>query len=153
MKYFVYTIIVIVIVTVIVGFFIVGSPKEERLRRLDQQRVEHLQFLQSEILNYWINKERLPTDLSDLQDDIRGLAIPTDPETDTEYVYKKMSELTFSLCATFERPSLESDVGVGKTRPAEPFGYGIQQNWQHEAGLTCFDRTIDPDVYKPAGLR
>jgi hypothetical protein len=153
MKYFVYAIIAIVSATVIAGFFIVGSPQEERLRRFDQQRVEHLQFLQSEILHYWINKERLPAQLSDLQDNIRGLAIPTDPETGAEYIYEKGNDLTFTLCATFARESLDYDEISGKPRPAEPFGYGIQQNWQHGAGYTCFERTIDEDFYKPIKQR
>ena len=148
MKYFVYTIIAIVAASIVAGFFIVGSPKEERLRRFDQQRVEHLQFLQSELVNYWINKERLPETLDVLNDDIRGIAVPTDPETGTAYAFEKSGALSFSLCATFARPSLESETFAGRPKPVEPYGYGIQQNWQHDTGYTCFQRTIDKDLYK-----
>lgn len=153
MKYFVYSIIVIVIVTVIAGFFIVGSPKEERLRRFDQQRVEHLQFLQSEIVNYWMSKESLPKNLPALKDNIRGITIPTDPETGGEYQYEIKGPLSFSLCATFARPSLESEINTGQPKPVAPYGYGVQENWQHGAGYVCFDRTIDRDIYKPAKPR
>lgn len=153
MRYFVYTIIGIVAATVIAGFFIVGSPKEERLRRFDQQRVEHLQFLQSEIVNYWMNKELLPKNLEALKDDIRGIAIPTDPETGSEYQYAIKGPLNFSLCATFAKPSLESGVNIGQPKPVAPYGYGIQENWQHDAGYTCFERIIDPEIYKSTKLR
>ena len=151
MKYFIYTVIGIVTAAIIAGFFIVGSPKEERLRRFDQQRVEHLQFIQSEVLNYWMNKNQLPGQLSSLEDNIRGIRIPNDPETGAPYIYEIENSLTFSLCATFARPSLESEIISGKPRPIEPYpyGYGIQQNWQHDVGYTCFERTIDKDFYKP----
>lgn len=154
MKYFIYSVIGVVVVTVVAGFFIVGSPKEERLRRFDQQRVEQLQFIQSEILNYWMNKNQLPSQLSNLEDDIRGIRIPTDPETGSSYEYAIKGPLTFSLCAIFARQSLESEISGKYTRPIEPYpyGYDIQQNWQHSEGYTCFDRTIDKDFYKPIKL-
>ena len=155
MKYFICTIIAIVSATVIAGFFIVGSPAEERARRLDEQRIQHLQFLQSEIVSYWINKSKLPVNLAALEDNIRGITIPKDPDPESggEYQYTVKGPLSFSLCATFARPSLDYEITTGKPRVAEPFGYDIQQNWQHEAGLTCFDRTIDPEIYKPTKIR
>jgi len=62
-KVFAYATSTILLVAVIAGFFIVGSPQEGRLRRFDEQRVQNLQFLQSEIVSFWINKERLPKSL------------------------------------------------------------------------------------------
>lgn len=151
MKIFIYSVIVIVIVTVIAGFFIVGSPQEERLRRFDQQRVNHLNLIQGEVINYWLNKGKLPAKLSELEDNIRGFRVPTNPENSGEYIYQVKSPLSFSLCANFARPSLESEMmTMGKPRPVESFGgfYG-NATWQHDAGLTCFERTIDKDFYKP----
>lgn len=150
MRYFIYTVITIVIATVIAGFFIVGSPKEERLRRFDQQRVDHLNLIQGEVINYWINKGNLPSALSELEDDIRGIRIPVDPETAVEYTYEVRGSESFSLCATFARPSLESERMTGKPRPVEPFG-GIYGGavWQHGAGYVCFERIIDKDFYRP----
>lgn len=149
MKYFIYTIISIVTISVIAGFFIVGSPREERLRRFDQQRVEHLQFLQSELINYWINKSQLPANLSLLKDDLRGISIPADPEiAGRAYDYKITGPLAFQLCAEFNLPSLSTAYTYeGKPRPVDPYYAG--QNWSHEAGRTCFDRAIDKDFYKP----
>lgn len=154
MKYFVYTIIGIVAVAVIAGFFIVGSPKEERLRRFDERRVQDLQFIQGEIVYHWQNKTKLPENLAALRDDIRGVVAPKDPETGADYVYEIKGPESFSLCANFNRPSLsESDAGL---RPAVPYPaepYYVQQNWEHKDGFVCFDRKIDRDLYPPTKPR
>ncbi len=149
MKYFIYTIISIVTISVLAGFFIIGSPREERSRRFDQQRVENLQFLQSEIVNYWVNKSKLPATLSLLKDDLRGISIPTDPENaGLAYDYKIAGPLKFQLCANFNLPSLSgSYTNEGRPMPVDPYYAG--QNWSHDAGRVCFDRTIDTDFYKP----
>lgn len=158
MKIFIYTVISVVAVSVIAGFFIVGSPKEERLRRFDERRVNDLQFLQGEIINYWINKEKLPENLTLIKDDVRGVAAPKDPETGADYQYTVKGKLIFSLCADFASPSLSVSENVPK--PAYPDGryYGENPayggaNWQHGAGLVCFERTIDEDIYRPVKLK
>lgn len=148
---FAYIIIGVLAAHIVAGFFIVGSPKEERLRRFDEQRVGHLQFLQSEILNYWIRRDNLPPALQDLESDIRGVTIPTDPVTGESYGYEVRGDLVFALCANFSLPSLEAEAArVPKPVPVfephiGPFGV---QNWEHDAGLVCFERTIDPEFYE-----
>lgn len=153
MKYFSYTIIAIVAVAVITGFFIVGSPQKERLRRFDEQRVTDLQSIQYQIVNYWQNKSTLPPDLAALNDSISGFAVPVDPQTGASYGYIATSPQTFQLCASFVSDSTPSRAGIQKTVPAAPVAYPggvgtpIGQNWEHGAGKVCFDRTIDPDFY------
>jgi hypothetical protein len=150
MKYFIYTIISIVTIAVIAGFFVVGSPQEERLRRFDEQRVGHLQTIQWEIVNYWQSKEKLPESLEELNDPIRGFIAQHDPHTGESYEYALKGPLTFELCATFARPSpaAREAVPIAKPFPDGPHG-GIEENWQHGEGRTCFERTIDPDFYPP----
>lgn len=150
MKYFIYAILGIVGIAVAAGFFIVGSPKEERLRRFDERRIQDLQFLQSEIVNYWQNKNRLPAKLSDIRDDIRGVAAPNDPETGVMYEYNVKKSETFELCATFNlsvsnRSTAAAPVTPPPGYPKSPFG----ENWDHASGHTCFERTIDKEFYKP----
>ncbi len=153
MKYYIYTIIAIVLAAVVAGFFIVGSPKSERLHRLDDQRVGNLQFIQSEIVNYWVNKARLPVKLSDLADNIRGISVPNDPETSADYEYLIKGPLAFSLCASFSLPTAgaaSESVRIAAPKPVTYPGYPYgQDNWQHAAGRVCFDRAIDKDFYKP----
>lgn len=152
MKYFIYLVILLVALAVVGGFFIVGSPQEERLRRFDQRRVNDLQVIQSQIINYWTKKSQLPENLVALTDDISGFVTPIDPETGEEYLYeiKDTNNLTFSLCANFARPSFGS-LNDPYLREKYPVSFNViyEQNWQHDAGLVCFERTIDKDFYKP----
>ena len=134
--------------SIIVGFFIVGTPVDQRNRRFDEQRVQELQMLQNQVLNYWTLKHNLPANLSLLQDDISGFVVPMDPDSKTPYEYKILDPLKFELCATFARSNNDLDSRF-KTAPqyAMP-NDSFQQNWNHETGRTCFTRTIDPELYK-----
>jgi hypothetical protein len=137
---------VLVILTIGAGFLIIGTPQSQRMYRIDEQRVTDLQSLQSKIIYQYQQKERLPQTLAELNDSLSYFTVPTDPETNQEYVYRVKNPLTFELCATFNAPTRESANG-SITRPMM-YG-GMNENWQHGAGEKCFERTIDPDLYPP----
>ncbi len=142
-----------IIASIISGFSVVGSPAEQRERRYDSQRANDLQSLQWQIVSYYQQKGGLPGSIEDLKDPISGYMIPTDPKTGEPYEYKLIgqSAKAFELCATFARKSEIFGVQYAP-RPtmsmAEPIGR-VPENWQHEAGRTCFTRTIDPALYPP----
>lgn len=146
-KFFVYGVVAVVAASIIAGFFIIGSPGEERVRRFDARRISDLQFIQSEVINFWTNKQKLPENLSLLRDDIRGVSIPKDPETGAEYEYTILGGTKFALCASFSRPTETYGAPAQKPIPAEPY-IGVE-NWEHKEGHVCFERTIDPDIYRP----
>lgn len=152
MKIFIYSVIIFVIAVVVVGFFMIGSPQTERMRQLDMQRVNHLQLLQSHIVDYWENKNVLPEKLDLLNDSLRGVSVPRDPETNAEYGYMVNGPLSFSLCATFAYSSDSANV-IAQPSPARLGSYpvktgsGISDNWEHGVGTVCFDRPIDKDFY------
>jgi hypothetical protein len=152
MKYFIYAIILIVAVAVIAGFFIIGSPQEERLKRFDDRRVQDLQSLQGEIIYYWQNKGELPENLGILENETRGFKVFKDPESSSDYDYKIKGKLSFELCADFSLPSEHFGDNGNVTMPASPskLNYSGPEswNWEHQAGLSCFERIIDPDFYK-----
>lgn len=141
-KIFVYVVCGLVVVTVVSGFFIIGSPRKERMKRFDRERVSNLESIQAEILNYWVNKRYLPKTLSDLENSMSGYKPSTDPETDKSYEYNIKGVELFELCADFNLPS-DADNLV----PERPGGYN--QNWQHGSGRTCFERKIDKELYPP----
>jgi len=155
MKTFTYIIIAIVAVSIIAGFFILGTPQAERMRRFDGQQVENLQSIQGMIINYWQAKEKLPVSLTSLIDEIQGVYPPIDPETKTEYDFSIIDEknLTFELCAEFKtsNPDLANPQTPDRLGINPVIGKPIAQdwNWQHGVGLACFERTIDPDQYPP----
>ena len=92
----------VIIATVGLGFDIIGSPFAQRSKRFDERRVSDLQTIQNYITNYWQNKEKLPTNLRDLEDPLLGVIIPVDPETGGQYEYRIIASLKFELCATFK---------------------------------------------------
>lgn len=150
-KIFIYIIIAVVAVSVVAGFFIIGSPQSERLRRFDNQRVSDLQTIQGQIIYYWQNKEKLPAKLNDLQDTISGYVPAKDPETSADYVYQIKGVMEFALCANFNLPSLEGSSPYIElpTYPSQYYPKTADSNWEHGAGYTCFERTIDPELYRP----
>lgn len=133
----------LILLAIIAGFFIMGTPQEQRNKRFDEQRVQNLQVLQSEIINYWQVKGILPRDLQALANNVTGFTAPVDPASKEPYEYEIKDELNFSLCANFASASGDTKV----TTPRFDY-YGYEANWDHGAGRVCFDRTIDPDYYK-----
>ncbi len=154
-----YIAVAIVIVTIVVGFYIVGTPRAARLARYDTQRISDLQNIQWQIVNYWQQKKKLPKTLNELSDPISNFSAPVDPQTKNEYEYKETAPLSFQLCAVF---NAETGMTMGGRRgvvplqvyPPIPFDSALVRgekadNWQYSAGRVCFDRTIDPERYPP----
>jgi hypothetical protein len=63
---------VLVLVSIVSGFFIIGSPMDARLQRFDQQKVSDLQTIQWQILDHYQRTESLPQSLDDLHDPLSG---------------------------------------------------------------------------------
>jgi hypothetical protein len=157
--------ILVVLAAIIGGFIIVGSPAKQRALRFDQQRVNDLSTIQSQVVySHYQTKGAVPISLSELTDSISGYKVPVDPETKNPYEYTKKDNLSFELCATFvlSTQDLEGRGEFGRgyygytTSAIYPDG-GLDNNWKHEAGRTCFTRTIDPQKYpvnpKPIPMR
>ena len=137
---------VLVIGSIVAGFSVLGTPQTQRMYRYDSQKVSDLQNIQGQIVNYWQQKEMIPTTLEQLQDPISGFIVPTDPQTQMSYEYKKTGTLSFDLCAEFNKV-LQSDTNsVPRVVYPEPMGK-LGDSWLHEAGKQCFSRTIDSQLY------
>lgn len=132
---------VVMLTSIIGGFFIMGSPAAQRDLRLDGDRVSDLSSIQSQIVYaHWQAKGVLPKTLSELQDDINYFTVPVDPETGAAYGYRVTGPTSFELCATFTRPSRANDT-------ARPYMDGMEESWTHKEGEQCFPRTIDPEKF------
>jgi hypothetical protein len=140
---------VLVVLTIGVGFLVIGSPWQARAYRYDTERINHLQSIQAEIINYWRSKETLPKQLSDLNNSLSAFYLPLDPKTNFAYEYRALGALSFELCATF---AAETQFGAMEHR-SQPVKYpgvpGGTDNWHHAEGRTCFTRAIDRDLYPP----
>jgi hypothetical protein len=148
----------IVVISVVWGFFVIGSPNHFRNIRYDDQRVSDLQSIQWQLLDKYQTKGSLPKSLSELSDSLSGYSVPVDPETGESYEYKNpttlaTTTLTFELCADFSEKSQDLEGRGGYTEPSYPAkdiyydpGFG-NAKWEHNSGKTCFQRTIDPIKY------
>lgn len=137
---------VILLAVFITTFAVIGTPGELRVKRLDDQRVSHLMQIQSEVFNYYSQKEALPPTIEALRSDVTGFIPPTDPDTKQPYEYSVTGATTFRICATFTTESKVNDTNTRQLTPA--FGpYGpVTENWAHGIGRVCYDRTIDPEL-------
>src|SRR3989344_115558 len=135
--------ILLVFAAIIGGFMVMGSPTTQRLVKFDMQKVNDLESIQWQIVNYWQIKQALPSKLDDLNDPISSYMTPKDRQTGEVYKYEKVSNLSFRLCATFNKKSIGNNLSL-----MHPKAIGLENtSWQHEAGAQCFERTIDPERY------
>jgi hypothetical protein len=159
---------VLVLALIIWSFFVIGTPGQQRAWRLDDRRVQDLQSMQSQVINYWQQKEALPEKVSDLSNPLSYYSLPVDPEFEKgkTYEYKKTSDLSFELCAIFSAdmpkgwvenkgggmvpyPTMMEGRDTSVSYPYPGPGYGANDSWDHKVGRTCFERTIDKDLYPP----
>lgn len=138
-----------VLLSIALGFFVMGSPYAQKEKRFDAERVEHLRTIQYQIVYYWQAKQKLPVTLEDIKDPLSGFVLPVDPKDQTAYEYIMKGKLSFQLCATFSRETPKGAGLEGYPTPAYPYKDAMSENWQHGAGKVCFDRTVDPDRYPP----
>lgn len=132
-----------------IGLFLAGSPMEQRRVRFDDRRISDLQMLQGQVIEHWIAKQKLPEALSDLESPLTGFVAPKDPKTGQPYEYRAIKPRVFELCALFETDTT-AELMTRETMPRGPYGiepYGAE-HWQHGTGRTCFERTIDPTLYR-----
>lgn len=143
---------VLALVTVVSGFFIVGTPGEVRGLRFDEQKVSDLQSIQYQVLYFWQLKETLPAALDELNDPLAGYVVPVNPETGEAYRYVRTSDSSFDLCTTFnaETPDTKGQGQFpGRDIAVTSWGPQPDENWKHPAGEHCYSRTIDPERYPP----
>lgn len=156
--------LVLVILAIYFGFCVMGSPKNQRLLRLDERKVNDLQTIQYQVINYWQQKTTLPKNLEALVNPLSGFYLPVSPEIDKgiTYEYKVIDEkkLSFALCTTFNLATKKGWVegnnggviplsGKDIATSSYPYPGGVNESWAHEAGYTCFERSIDKDIYPP----
>ena len=142
-------VLVVSIAAVVSGFVVFGSPTHVRMLKLDAQKVQDLQMLQSQVVTHWQQKHALPATLAATVDSLGGYTIPRDPQSGTEYRYEVAGPLSFKLCATFNEPTPVTDGQGGYARATSYPSTAGEDSWYHASGEVCFTRTIDPDRYPP----
>lgn len=142
---------IIMAATILLGFVFVGSPAKQRQVRFDNQRISDLSSLQSQVVDYYSRKQVLPAGMAELDNPLNYFSVPVDPATQTAYEYNVKSKYVFELCATFAAPTVAADGSTPVPAATKPYGAydPYTQDWLHDVGRTCFERTIDPALYPP----
>lgn len=131
---------VVVIAALVWSISVIGTPSEMRAKRIDSTRLSDISRIQQEVLNRFNATDKIPSNLSELNNAFQGYAVPSDPITKTPYSYKVITQPTFKvnvqtnkkelvspavfeLCATFDTIRNIDARGTPVTT-AEPTGLG-----------------------------
>lgn len=118
--------------TVAAAVWVMGGPNMQRVRRMDERRASDLRDVQSAIEQYHRDNDRLPPDLTTLASQ-PGVTLPVaDPLTQQRYTYEVQAPDRYILCATFVTDTSRDGQHV----------HGLQREWAHGVGHTCFERRI-----------
>ena len=145
-----------VVAAVGVGLVLLGSPAEERERRIDDRRVADLHGITAATDIYWTRYGRLPASLDDLAAE-PGLRISTsDPTSSETYGYRTLDDGRYEVCATFfadsGAPTTSSSIVQrscqGCHGPGSPVAARVDDPvaahrelrdlWAHGSGRQCF---------------
>jgi hypothetical protein len=110
----------VVIAAIAAGLWLIGSPREQRIRRLDERRVGDLQSIERRIDVYWTRHRALPESLQALHEEPGLAPAPIDPVRHEPYSYRRVDEDSYELCAVFDRVSRDPEI------------------WAHDKGQACF---------------
>jgi hypothetical protein len=121
------------------GSIVAGSPAQERLRKLDEQRIEDLQAISDAIERHCLGPEDtrpdgapfmrnpLPPTLEPISAETTSRRLATaDPVSGRPYSYRPTGVSTYELCAAFD-----------SIRDAS-----YETDWNHAAGEHCFSRDV-----------
>jgi hypothetical protein len=142
---------VIILISIILGFSVLGSPQSQRLLRYDNQKVTDLQNIQWQVISFWQTNGSVPVDINEMESAQPNTSIPRDPQTKDNYEYNKTGAMTFELCANFNKEN--KNINQNQYIGAVPMSYPVKgtiiqnDNWNHSAGRYCFPRVIDPTIY------
>lgn len=140
--------LVLVILSIVLGFVIIGSPKTQRLKKYDMQKVEDIQQLQSQIVSYWQVTGKLPENLIELASEY-GYVNINEPDSKKQYDYGILSPQSFEICANFNFDS-EKNNPYSRAIISEKYNYSTPSDWSYVRGQSCFTYVINEQIYKPS---
>lgn len=111
------------------GVWVIDSPAQQRLMRLDDNRIQGLQQLDRAVRNYHSSHDALPPDVSTLTAQPEVDLDLADPDGGPDFSYTPLDADHYQLCARFATRSTD-----GRRR-------FIDDAWAHPVGDHCFRRS------------
>jgi hypothetical protein len=87
---------------IVIGLIVIGSPREFRMRRLDQRRADDLAAISSAIRTYRLTHENLPKKLDELQGSQQAMIYRLKDPVERPYEYTVKDAFSYELCAEFD---------------------------------------------------
>ncbi|MFH0818569.1 MAG: DUF5671 domain-containing protein [Patescibacteria group bacterium] len=137
LRYVAIMVSLVVLVFIILGFFFIGSPFNQRLRRIDTEKRSSLENISYNIDSYMYEKKALPESLEIIKNKYNTNI--TDPQTQKEYTYEVIDKDNYKLCAEFNLPSISKEYTDKYSLPAS------QDIWEHDKGTVCFTKQVNID--------
>ena len=120
--------------SLMLALWFAGNPFNQRLVRLDRQRVSDLRSLQLAISRFHKKEKRLPDSLSELRSSPDSYIERTaDAITKKPYLYKQINKTSYRLGAVFDLATPAANDS--NTRSRDGF-------YQHDAGLQTFELNV-----------
>jgi hypothetical protein len=123
----------VVVIVVVTGLWISGSPGVARRQLLDQRRLRELQMISAAVNDHYRARLQLPESLDHMARTApRQPLFLLDPVTREPYGYQPLDSTRYELCATFDAAdSLGPNSGA-----RDAF-------WEHGAGRWCYRFEVD----------
>lgn len=118
--------VAVVAAAIAAGLYVLGSPAEQRLKRMDEVRTQELIATSHALDAFWRRNQQLPASLDELLQDRDASAILAGIDVQSTQEYKPRGPATYELCANFNRVSSASSQPPG----------GVF--WSHGEGRQCF---------------
>lgn len=119
----------VVVLGVLVGFALLGSPIQQRRIRSDQQRLQNLYAISEDIYAQAMRSQDLDEPVT-LPSTLSDTLQTTDPISGEPYVYRPLEGTKYELCATFQTDNTIRRLQIDPI-PGEAF-------WKHPEGNHCF---------------
>jgi len=142
----------IIILAIVFGFIVGGTPFETRVKKFDLERVNNLQALSSCVSAFSFDNERLPANVEEMKNNTRYnycASQISDPETKKDYEYKVISKNEFELCADFNLSALEDFQDIGYYGSFTKHGQGRSCEKQN----VTFGKPLPPEKAIPVPAR
>ena len=123
---------VFVLVLVIVGVILAGSPLSQKGIQQDKNRLQAFDNIKYQIENYYRTNSKLPSSLSELSN-----ANIKDPETRNDFVYTAVLPYSYKLCTTFS---------TDNSNTVDNYGSDSAIYQKHKKGYDCLSFKISDYV-------
>jgi len=127
--------LIVIVAIFITSLFIVESPTATRNRRVDDAVLNKFNNIDSALITYYNDNEKLPADLGMLRVEVLYLRADDieDPVSGKPFDYRVLENDKYELCADFRTSNLD---------PESPDIF-VNKRWPHDAGYQCLSQKIE----------